>query len=195
MSVVVCTFNGSRTIRDCLEGIGKLCYPNYETIVIDDGSTDGVGDIAAEYDVRLIRTENQGLSAARNLGMQEATGEIIAYIDDDARPDPHWLTYLAATFMGSDCAAVGGPNIAPPGAGPMAECVANAPGCPMHVLLSDQEAEHVPGCNMAFRKACLEAVGGFDRQFRTAGDDVDVCWRLQQHGWRVGFSPAAMVWH
>src|SRR5213595_2436986 len=58
ISVVVCTFNGSRTIRDCLEGIKTLRYPNYETIVVDDGSTDGAGDIARQYDVKLIRTEN-----------------------------------------------------------------------------------------------------------------------------------------
>src|SRR5207249_4846011 len=55
--------------------------------------------------------------------------------------------------------------------------------------------EHIPGCNMAFRKSCLLAIGGFDPQFRVAGDDVDVCWRLQQAGWTLGFSPAAMVWH
>ena len=48
---------------------------------------------------------------------------------------------------------------------------------------------------MAFRKSCLEAFGGFDPQFRVAGDDVDVCWRLQQRGWTLGFSPAAVVWH
>jgi Glycosyl transferase family group 2 len=65
----------------------------------------------------------------------------------------------------------------------------------VHVLLSDSEAEHIPGCNMAFRRGCLEAVGGFDAQFRTAGDDVDLCWRLQEQGWTLGFSPAAMVWH
>jgi hypothetical protein len=65
----------------------------------------------------------------------------------------------------------------------------------MHVLLSDVEAEHIPGCNMAFRKACLQAVGGFDPQFRTAGDDVDICWRLRQRGWKLAFNPAAMVWH
>ena len=46
-------------------------------------------------------------------------------------------------------------------------------------MLSDDLAEHVPGCNMAFRRAAIEAVGGFDPQFRIAGDDVDVCWRLQ----------------
>ena len=65
----------------------------------------------------------------------------------------------------------------------------------MHVLLTDEEAEHIPGCNMAFRKSSLQAIGGFDPAFRTAGDDVDVCWRIQQGGWSIGFSPGAMVWH
>src|SRR5437660_5872904 len=166
MSVVVCTFNGSRTIRDCLEGIGKLCYPNYETIVIDDGSTDGVGDIAAEYDVRLIRTENKGLSAARNLVWQSASVEIIGYIVDVTRHDPLWLTYLAAAFLKEDYAGVGGPNIPVPDDGETASCVAGSPGGPAHVLLSDCEAEHIPGCNMAFRKSWLEAINGFDPQFR-----------------------------
>jgi len=59
---VVCTFNGSRTIRECLEGLGKLRYANFEVIVVDDGSTDGAGEIAREYNVRVIRTENRGLS-------------------------------------------------------------------------------------------------------------------------------------
>jgi len=191
----VCTFNGSRTIRECLEGIGKLRYPNYETIVVDDGSTDGAGDIAAEYDVRLIRTENQGLSAARNLGWQSAAGEIVAYIDDDARPDPDWLTYLAAAFLKEDYAGVGGPNIPVPDDGDTANCIANSPGGPAHVLLSDCEAEHIPGCNMAFRRSWLEAINGFDAQFRQAGDDVDICWRTRERGGKLGFSPAAMVWH
>ena len=68
-------------------------------------------------------------------------------------------------------------------------------GGPIHVLLSDREAEHIPGCNMAFRKWALQAIGGFDPQFRTAGDDVDVCWRLLEKGWTIGFNAAAMVWH
>ena len=146
----------------------------------------------------MIRTENRGLSNARNTGWQAANGDIVAYIDDDAYPDPHWLHYLASAFlntMNTTHAAVGGPNIAPPTDGPIAECVAHAPGGPTHVLLSDREAEHIPGCNMAFRKSCLAAIGGFDPQFRVAGDDVDVCWRLQQQGWTLGFNPAAVVWH
>ena len=195
ISVVVCSYNGSRTIRETLEGLRRLDYPKYEVIVIDDGSTDATPTIAAEYDVRLISGPNRGLSHARNLGMRAATGEIVAYIDDDAWPDRHWLTYLAAAFARTSHAAIGGPNIPPPRDGEIGACIANAPGGPIHVLVSDTQAEHIPGCNMAFRRAALEAVGGFDEQFRKAGDDVDVCWRLMEQGMTIGFSPAAVVWH
>src|SRR6266545_3919819 len=195
ISVVVCSFNGGRTIRQCCEALLELEYPDFEVIVVDDGSTDGTASIAREFGFRVISTPNRGLSSARNTGLEAATGEIAAYIDDDAYPDAHWLTYLAATFVDGDYAGVGGPNIAPAGDGLIADCVANAPGGPAHVLLSDREAEHIPGCNMAFRKSALEAIGGFDPQFRAAGDDVDVCWRLQERGWHLGFSPAAVVWH
>jgi hypothetical protein len=73
--------------------------------------------------------------------------------------------------------------------------VDRTPGGPIQVLLTDREAEHIPGCNMAFRKAAIEAAGGFDGQFRVAGDDVDICWRLQERGGTLGFNPAAVVWH
>ena len=195
ISVIVCTYNGSRTIDECLRGIAKLDYPDVEVIVVDDGSTDCTPQIVSEHNVRMIRTSNQGLSSARNTGLEAATGEIVAYVDDDAYPDVHWLKYLAAMFRTTEHAGVGGPNIPPRDDGPIAHCVANAPGGPVHVLLSDREAEHIPGCNMAFRKTCLEAIGGFDPRFRVAGDDVDVCWRLQERGWTLGFHPAALVWH
>ncbi|MEO7653400.1 MAG: glycosyltransferase, partial [Bryobacteraceae bacterium] len=196
ISVVVCSYNGSRTIGETLEQLRHLHYPNYEVIVVDDGSTDATGTIANQPHVRLIRVKNGGLSRARNIGAQEATGEIVAYIDDDAYPDPHWLSYLASEFMADPSrAGVGGPNVPPPGDGPIAEAVANAPGGPIHVLLSDRDAEHIPGCNCAYRRDRLLSIGGFDPEFRTAGDDVDVCWRLLARGWTLGFSPAALVWH
>src|SRR5918996_2311687 len=195
ISVVVCSYNGARTIGECLESLAALEYPDYEVIVIDDGSTDATRAIARAFDVRLLSTPNRGLSAARNSGLALATGEIVAYIDDDPHADPHWLSYLAAMFLTTDHVGVGGPNVPPPGDGPVAHAVAASPGGPVHVLLSDREAEHLPGCNMAFRRSALEAIGGFDPRFRTAGDDVDVCWRLRDAGGTLGFSPAALVWH
>ena len=137
----------------------RLDYPNFEVIVVDDGSTDATSSIASEFGIRLIRTENLGLSNARNTGMVAATGSIVAYIDADAQPDPDWLTYLAHSFLETDHVAIGGPNIAPGGLGRVAQCVGQAPGGPVHVLLTDEEAEHIPGCNMAFRKEALSEVG------------------------------------
>ena len=195
ISVLVCTYNGGHVIEHCFQALLKLEYPNYEVIVVSDGSTDGTVALAQAYGFRVIAQENQGLAAARNRALEAATGQIVAYIDDDAYPDPHWLTYLAHGFLTTRHAGMGGPNVAPEGDGMVADCVTDAPGGPNVVLLSDTEAEHIPGCNMAFRKECLEAVGGFDPQFRIAGDDVDLCWRLQERGWTLGYSPAAMVWH
>jgi O-antigen biosynthesis protein len=194
-TVIVCTFNGSATIRECLEGLRRLAYPNYDVVVVNDGSSDSTADIVMEYCVNLVTTPNQGLSHARNIGLAAATGEFVAYIDDDAFPEPNWLNYLAASFLASRHAAIGGPNVEPPGSGFVASCVAHSPGGPTHVLITDELAEHIPGCNMAFRRKALEAIGGFDPVFRTAGDDVDVCWRIQERGWTLGFCPAAMVWH
>ena len=97
--------------------------------------------------------------------------------------------------MDSDRAGYGGPSLPPSDEGLLASCVASAPGGPVHVLLTDREAEHIPGCNMAFRKEHLEAIGGFDPRFRSAGDDVDICWRLQDAGYSVGFSAGAVVYH
>jgi GT2 family glycosyltransferase len=195
VSIVVCTHNGAGTLRRCLRGIAELRYPRYEVIVVDDGSSDASAAIASEFDVRLIAIERSGLSMARNVGLAAARGEFVAYIDDDAWPDPDWLRFLVLAFRASGHAAVGGPNLPPAEDGLAAACIANSPGGPTHVLLSDSEAEHIPGCNMAYRRSALERVGGFDPQFRTAGDDVDICWRLHDAGETLGFHAAAVVWH
>jgi GT2 family glycosyltransferase len=194
VSVIVCTHDGAQTLPECLAGVARLDYPDFELIVVDDGSSDESALLAHAHGATVVSIDHRGLSAARNAGIREARGEIVAFLDDDAYPDPDWLYYLAAVLRGEGHAGVGGPNI-PPEDGMLADCVAAAPGGPIHVLVSDREAEHVPGCNMAFRKSALEQIGGFDDRFRVAGDDVDVCWRLQEAGWTLGFSAGAVVMH
>ncbi|HEX3040681.1 MAG TPA: glycosyltransferase [Solirubrobacterales bacterium] len=195
VSVVVCTHNGQRTLDECLARLGDLTYPDYETIVVNDGSGDASAEIARRHDATLIQTEHRGLGHARNKGIEAARGEIVAFLDDDAYPDADWLHYVAALLRANGHAGVGGPNIPPEDDGFIAECVAAAPGGPIHVLVSDREAEHVPGCNMAFRKDVLEEVGCFDERFEAAGDDVDLCWRLQKANRTLGFSAGAVVMH
>ncbi len=124
ISVVVCTYNGGRTIDECLLALARLDYPDYEVIVVDDGSTDGCAAHALDHGFRLVTTANGGLSNARNLGLERATGEVVAYIDDDAYPEPDWLTHLALAFGRTSHVAIGGPNIPPEGDGPIAECIA-----------------------------------------------------------------------
>jgi GT2 family glycosyltransferase len=195
ISVVICTHNGQETLPECLERLGGLAYPDFETIVVCDGSRDRSAQIAGAHGAVVVESDHQGLSHARNAGIDRATGEIVAFLDDDAYPDADWLHYLASSFREERYAGVGGPNI-PPDDGPLvASCVAAAPGGPIHVLISDREAEHVPGCNMAFRKSALDEIGGFDERFWAAGDDVDVCWRLQEAGKTLGFSAGAVVMH
>jgi len=195
VSVIVCTYNGERTLEETCAAVRRLEYPNFEALLIDDGSTDGSTAIAEAHGFRVISTANQGLSAARNTGLAAATGDIVAFIDDDVVPDPHWLSYLVDVFESTPFVAVGGPNLAVPGDGTVADAVDAAPGNPTHVLISDREAEHIPGCNAAFRTDALRHIGGFDTRFGVAGDDVDVCWRLQDGGGKIGYSAAAMVWH
>ena len=196
ISVVVCAYNAADTLDDCLQSLGKLTYPDYEVILVNDGSRDRTEAIGLGYPfLRVITTSNQGLSAARNTGLSAATGEIVAYTDADVRVDPDWLTYLVQPFLTSDVVAAGGPNVVPPDDPWVAQCVARAPGGPTHVLFDDRIAEHVPGCNIAVRRGALLAIGGFNPIYLRAGDDVDVCWRLQARGWKIGFAPAAHVWH
>jgi len=215
VSVVVASYNGARTLKLCLDSLQRLNYPDYEIIFVDDGSTDDTQKIVAEWqrsdtgvspvssgshgrDARatIIRHEkNFGLSVARNTGITAATGEIIAFTDSDCRADEDWLYYLVGGLVGSEFVGIGGPNLLPPEDSRVAAAVMVSPGGPAHVMLTDREAEHIPGCNMAFYKRALEEIGGFDPIFTRAGDDVDVCWRLQQGGCKIGFSPSAFVWH
>ena len=209
VSVVVASYNGARTLKLCLDSLQRLNYPDYEIILVDDGSTDDTQKIVAEVErqraaradlssprfVCIRHEKNFGLSVARNTGITTATGEIVAFTDSDCRADEDWLYYLVGSLAGSEFIGIGGPNLLPPEDSRVAAAVMASPGGPAHVMLTDREAEHIPGCNMAFYKRALEEIGGFDAVFTKAGDDVDVCWRLQQGGCKIGFSPSAFVWH
>ncbi|MCS7032674.1 MAG: glycosyltransferase [Phycisphaerae bacterium] len=196
-SVIVCSYNGASTTEACLRSLARLRYPGeFEVIFVDDGSTDHTQEILRQFPwVRNIRQNNMGLSYARNVGMQAATGEIIVYTDSDCEADEDWLYYLVLTLKNSRHVGVGGPNLIPDEGSWVADCVGLSPGGPTHVMIDDRTAEHVPGCNMAFYRWAAMQINGFDPQFRSAGDDVDFIWRLQHRGWSIGFAPSAQVWH
>ena len=196
VSVIVCAYNAADTLDECLTSLEELAYPDFEVIFVNDGSRDRTGDIARQHPFcRVLNVEHGGLSRARNAGLAVATGDVVAYTDADVRVDPHWLTYLVQPFINPEVTAAGGLSLPPLDSPWRAHCVARAPGGPTHVLLDDRIAEHVPGCNLAIRREALQAIGGFNPIYLRAGDDVDVCWRLQATGGKIEFVPAALVWH
>jgi O-antigen biosynthesis protein len=170
VSVVVCAYNAADTLEDNLVSLEALTYPRFEIILVNDGSRDRTSAIGhAHPRVTVIDIPNGGLSAARNVGLAHATGEIVAYTDADTRVDRDWLTFLVQPFLRLDVVGSGGPNVVPADDVPIAQCIARAPGGPTHVLLDDRIAEHVPGCNMAFRREALSAIGGFNPIYLRAG--------------------------
>jgi hypothetical protein len=196
ISVVICAHNAAATLDECLRHACALDYPELEVIVVDDESNDSTAEIARRYPrVRLEQIARGGLAAARNVGLSLASGDLVAYIDADAYPTPEWPYYLALGFDAPNVGGTGGPNLPPLDDPPGAHVVARSPGGPVHVLTSDDRAEHIPGCNMAFWKIVLSEVGGFDPVFTAAGDDVDFCWKVLDRNWKIAFHPAAVVWH
>ena len=156
VSVVVACYNGGRTLQPCLDSLVRLNYPAYEVIVVDDGSTDITPQVASLYkNFRYIRQAHQGLSVARNAGIFAATGEVVAFTDADCRADEDWLYYLVGDLLKGAFVGVGGHNFLPPEDSAVAAAVMVSPGGPAHVMLTDRQAEHIPGCNMAFYKWAL----------------------------------------
>ena len=196
VSVVICSYNGASTVESCLASMEKIRYPDYEVVFVDDGSKDHTQEILKKFPwVVNIRQKNMGLSYARNVGMKAATGDVVVYTDSDCEADEDWLYYIALGLVRSGHIGMGGPNLIPDEGSWVADCVGLSPGGPTHVMVDDRTAEHVPGCNMAFYTWALKQINGFDSQYRKAGDDVDVIWRLQDLGYSIGFAPAAQVWH
>src|SRR5438034_238966 len=94
VSVIVCSYNGGATLAACLKSLGKIDYPAYEVVLVDDGSTDQTPEIATRFpNIRYIRQDNHGLSHARNTGAAAAVGDVFAYTDSDCMADKDWLYY------------------------------------------------------------------------------------------------------
>jgi glycosyltransferase involved in cell wall biosynthesis len=195
VSVVVCAYNGDQLIEKCLTSLNETHYPKLEIIVCDDGSTDRTLEIAKRFPFQILELPRMGLSAARNAGIAASTGDIVAFLDADAMCHPEWPFHLALSLEQPNVVATGGPNLPVPDTDFVERAVAASPGGPVEVLVADDRAEHVPGCNMAFRREALEAIGGFDPVYTAAGDDVDVCWKILDRGYEIGFSPGAQVFH
>jgi len=192
VSVVVPTYNRATILVHCLGFLEAqtLDVDSYEVIVVDDGSVDNTAEVCKAFvqttSTRLIylRGPHKGPAAARNLGIAEARGEIVAFIDDDCEASKDWLQQLSAPFNDLDIMGVEGKVVRHPDCTPFTHFVENLNG---GLFLT---------ANVAYRREALEAVGGFNENYRhAAAEDWDLAFRILDRGGVIRFCPEASMVH
>ena len=201
VSVVIACPHDSWMLRECLAGIREQTYRNWEVIVLPDGPECSDGD--AGRNVRFVPTGKVRPAEKRNLGIREAKGEIIAFIDDDAYPDRHWLEYAVKYFGDADIGAVGGPGVTPPGDRWLAHVGGRVYD---NFLVSGNyryrykaggvrmDVEDYPSCNLFVRKDILDRIGGYRTDF-WPGEDTLLCKDIIDSWKRIIYDPWVIVYH
>jgi O-antigen biosynthesis protein len=203
VSVIVVSRGRPGMLARCLTGISQLDYPNFEVVVVADPA----GLVAVSgFPVKAVAFDEPNISAARNLGIEQAAGEVVAFIDDDAVPEPQWLAHLAAPFADPEVAAAGGHV-----AGTNGISLQWAGGFVDRLLgewplsLPDHEPRRIPaapgwavevkGVNCAYRRAVIAGLGGFDPNLAYYLDETDLNLRLAVLGAVTAVVPCARVHH
>lgn len=214
ISVIVCTRDRTRQLEKCLKRLLAIDYPEYEIIVVDnEPSNDETYTLVANLPVRYVREGRPGLNWARNRGISEARYGIIAFTDDDARPDIYWLRSMNAAFADQEVMAVTG-LVAPKeletsaqiyfelGYGGLINELKHK--VIQRDLLSMRELLWASGfgvgANMAFRREVLELIGVFDVALDVgtpsgSGGDMEMLHRLVAAGYTLVYDPGVLVWH
>jgi glycogen(starch) synthase len=210
VSVVVNTYNRADSLRLALLGLEQLDYPIFEVVVVNGPSDDDTEEVLAQYAgrVKVARCEHRNLSESRNIGIRLSAGEIVAFIDDDAYPDPGWLDPITVAYDDPEVAAAGGPVYNFTGMTIQAwssyvDSLGNAwaewSSAPdLTELISAPASNVVPytiGTNASFRRAVLAGIGGFDEEIDYYLDESDVCRRLIDSGYVVRTLDDGFVYH
>ena len=179
ISVVVPVLNASSTISDMLNALtNQLGVPkDTEIIVVDGGSTDGTQEIARNFSVRLLEERKPGPAAARNTGLRNASGEVVAHLDADTLPTRHWLSALTAPFSDSSVVLTGGNTLSFAPETPAQRFIAESGLYAAQNTISRKVFPFAPSLNMAVRRNAALAIEGWSEEFMT-GEDVDFSCRL-----------------
>ncbi|WP_212522856.1 glycosyltransferase family 2 protein [Actibacterium sp. MT2.3-13A] len=207
VSVVVVSHDRPAALRLCLTGLRYLDHPEFEVIVAADRTgLEAVAAIGLAQVVKSVHVPARGISAARNAGLAQAAGEVVAFIDDDAVPEPSWLRHLAAPFSDPQVAAAGGyvrgrngisfqwrgRTVDPTGRHSPVALTGEAPAL---LAGTPERAIKTEGTNMAFRRDLLAGMGGFDPGYTYFLDETDLNMRLARRGAVTALVPLAQVHH
>lgn len=179
VSVVIPVLNGAETIGDTLTAILNQRHApcNAEVIVVDNGSTDGTPEIARRFPVVLTHESVRGASAARNRGIRQAHGEVVAFLDADTLPSRRWLAELVAPFVDSHVMLVGGQMMDYLPRTPPERFMASMGTFKLEYTLFRQSFPYISSGTLAVRRAAALEIGGWDETLATA-EDLDFCVRM-----------------
>ncbi|MGL4420224.1 MAG: glycosyltransferase family 2 protein, partial [Gemmataceae bacterium] len=207
MSVVINTYNRGPSLRETILALRHQTYDNFEVIVINGPSTDNSPAVVAEFAdwIRAGTCPLPHLSLSRNIGIAAASGEIVAFIDDDGIPEPQWLEQLVAAYTDAGVGGVGGLVYDYTGYQlqyryAVCDRRANArwdivpPLTPYHIPHADPFI-YLQGTNASFRRSALVEIGGFDEEIEYYLDETEVCMQLNDRGYRLLPLDAAIVHH
>lgn len=208
VSIIINTYNRAKQLQDCLRGLWNLNYTEFEVIVVNGPSTDNTKEVCGRFLEKITYVEcgERNLSISRNIGLANAKGEIVAFIDDDAVVDPNWLTNIIAGYSSDDIYGVGGFTIDHTGkkyqatttiCDRLGEAYAVPSGVSTDVYQFPGTGFFVSllGTNSSFRLSAIKEIGGFDETFAYFLDETDVCARLVDLGGKIVYSPEAIIYH
>lgn len=206
VSVVICTWNRADHLESCLEQLRRRRYPKMEVIVVNGPSTDHTERVLERFrpEIKLCRNPAPNLCISRNLGIQAAAGDVIAFLDDDAMAHPDWLWEALAAFDDPLTAAVGGQTLrlfdemVEFSNGLLTDTAYPWPVQPHpgnHHTGAGELWNTVTGNNCLFRRSALISVGGFDERIAYSHDEADVVLRFARRGFRTRHRPLALVHH
>lgn len=194
LSIVVPTHGRAGRLGGLVAALGAMEAPpgGFQVVFVDDASPDGTAAVLADgierhgLDATVVRNErNLGPAASRNRGWRHTAAPAVAFLDDDCRPGGGWAVAMAEALAADD--VVQGRTLPDPAA---------ARGPFSHTIRIEQLTERFETCNIGYRRAVLEATGGFDESFaQPYGEDIDLGWRARAAGARVAFCAAALVYH
>jgi cellulose synthase/poly-beta-1,6-N-acetylglucosamine synthase-like glycosyltransferase len=196
VSVVVPVRDGESTIGDCLDSILATDYPTdrREVLVVDNGSSDGTATLIQSRPVRYLREQKRGVSNARNRGIAESRGEILAFVDADCLVEPQWLTELVRPFADQEVGSVAGDLQHAPPTTAAERQAARMLGNWQQFAFNSNPAYPITA-NAAYRRDVLDRIGPFDPHM-TRAQDVELGLRFQERsGLRLAYAERATARH
>ena len=208
-SVIVLSWNGMEYLEDCLDAVLAQEYPDFEVIVVDNGSSDGSADFVERLypQVRLIRNErNLGFAAGNNVGLRAARGDALVLLNQDAVVEPGWLEVLVTALEDPTIGMVGCKLLYPDGTIQHAGGrIVDSRGSSRHIGRGEpdtgqydtmEEVDFVTGAALALSRDTLARVGPLDEGFAPAYyEDTDWSYRVREVGLRVVYCPTAVATH